>query len=270
MTETIRKCSDKHPLLFSLAAFGLAMPVTWGIITPWLKQMPMVWGGTVKYTLSLLVVFGICLAVYGRLPFTLSGKGFVRGLFGFGLLGLICAVMAFLFSYQTPVTLPSVGTVTGFTLYSLAIALSEEFLFRGLILSRLLYAWRDRRGFLWWSVTACSVLFGLRHLLNLIEKPYAPVFTVGQVVFTFLAGFYLCAVYLRTENLWVCVCIHFAEDFLTGFWALFVSSAGRSDASVGNMALLCAVHSVYVIFGVLMLRDKHFSYQPIDKGDGQL
>ncbi len=83
-----------------------------------------------------------------------------------------------------------------------------------------------------------------------------------------MAGFYLSAVYLRTRNIWICVFIHFLEDFSSGFWSICSTEAALQegvDGPVAGTILLVVVHSVYVIFGILMLRDKTWTYQSILK-----
>lgn len=198
-----------------------------------------------------------------RLP---CNAGLFKGLFTFGLVGLICAIMAFLFGYNTPDRTPSVATMFGFILYNLAIAVSEEFLFRGVMFTQMLKSWEHKKRCIWTAIILSSTLFGLRHFLNLITTPNVVITTVGQVLFTFMAGFYLSAVYLRTRNLWVCVVIHFLEDFFTGFWAIVSTSAAAAqsvDGTIANMFLLVAMHSVYLLFGVLMLKSKNWQYQPL-------
>lgn len=81
-----------------------------------------------------------------------------------------------------------------------------------------------------------------------------------------MAGFYLCAVHLRTRNIWVWVVIHFLEDLFTGFWAMASTSAEVAqtvDGTIANMFMLVGVHLVYIIFGVLMLKSKKWQYQPL-------
>lgn len=267
----MRKTINKFPILFSLAAFAVSMPIVWGALYPLLYKLPFYWASAIKYSLTLFAAIGICFAVYRKIPFTLQCKGLFKGLFTFGLVGLICAVMAFAFSYDTPDTTPSASTVIGFIFYNLAIALSEEFLFRGVIFTQMLDSWKDKKAFLWAAIIASSAIFGVRHLLNLVTTPSVVITTIGQVLFTFMAGFYLCAVYLTTRNIWVCVIIHFLEDFFTGFWAIVSSSAFAAqsvDGTVAGMAMLVAVHSVYVIFGVLMLKRKKWQYQPLSNYNG--
>lgn len=268
----MKKFIDRFPIIFSIAVFAISMPLIWGATYPLLYKLPFNWASAIKYTLTLLAVIVICFCVYRKIPFTLQCKGIFKGLLTFGLVGLICAVMAFIFSYDTPDMTPSVSTVIGFILYNLAIAVSEEFLFRGAIFTQMLDSWKNKKGFIWAAIIVSSVIFGLRHFLNLITKQNAVITTVGQVLFTFMAGFYLCAVYLRTRNIWVCIIIHFLEDFFTGFWAMVSTSAAVAqtvDGTIANMCLLVAVHLVYILFGILMLKSKKWQYRPLIERNGK-
>lgn len=264
----MRKFIDKFPFVFSVAVFAVSMPIVWGATYPLLYKLPFYFASAIKYTLTLLAAVAVCFCVYRKIPFTLECKGLFKGLFTFGSVGLICAVMAFVFSYDTPDITPSVSTVFGFILYNLAIALSEEFLFRGVIFTQMLDSRKDKKGFIWAAIIFSSAIFGLRHLLNLVTAPNVVITTIAQVLFTFMAGFYLCAVYLRTRNLWVCVVIHFLEDLFTGFWAVVSTAAAAAqtvDGTVANMFMLVGVHSVYIIFAIPMLKSKNWQYQPLWK-----
>jgi len=262
----MKNFAQKFPVAYSIWLFAISMPILWGALYPLLYRLPFYWASTIKYTLTLFFVIAACLIIYKHIPFTLQCRSVFKGLFTFGLVGLICAVMAFVFSYHTPDTTPSASTVLGFALYNLAIASSEEFLFRGAIFTQMLASWKDRKGVIWAAMIASSVIFGLRHFLNLVTAPNVVISTVGQVLFTFMAGFYLCAVYLRTRNIWVCVIIHFLEDFFTGFWAIVSTSAAAAqamDGTVANMFLLVGVHLVYILFGVLMVRGEKWEHTPL-------
>lgn len=263
----LEKTWGKFPVAASVIAFVLTMPLLWGMAMPVLDNLPVYWSGAAKYLLTLIATVLLCFGVFGKIPFSLVCKDFWRGLLTSGSVGMICAIMALIFSYQTPDGIPSFGTITGFTLYSFAIAVSEEFLFRGLIFGRLLESWRDKKRFVWMAVLISSVIFGLRHLLNLIEKPGTFNMTAAQVCFTLMAGIYLCAVYLKTDNLWICVLIHFLEDFFTGFWGMASSTAYQAqfkDIPLTNAVMLAGVHVIYIIFGALMLKDNHI-YGGIEK-----
>ena len=145
----MKKFIDRFPTIFSVAVFAISMPLILGGLYLLLYKLPFNWASAIKYTLTLLAVSVTCFCVYRKIPFTLQCKGFFKGLFTFGLVGLICAVMAFVFSYNTPDMTPSVSTVIGFIFYNLAIAVSEEFLFRGVIFTQMLDSWENKKGFIW-------------------------------------------------------------------------------------------------------------------------
>jgi membrane protease YdiL (CAAX protease family) len=157
-----------------------------------------------------------------------------------------------------------ISTVIGCILMNLAVAVSEEFLFRGVILNAFLNSWKTKRNFISAAVIASCIIFGLRHLINLYTTPASIFATCAQVFFTFMAGTYLCAVYLRSQNIWVCILIHFLEDFSTSIWTLFSSHAAASAAAdISPMAALgmIAMQIPYLIFAVLMLRDKNWRFE---------
>lgn len=129
----------------------------------------------------------MCFIIYRKIPFTLQCKGLFKGLFTFGLVGLICAVMAFIFSYDKPDITSSASVVIGFIFYNLAIAISEEFLFRGVMFSQMLNCWKNKKSFIWMAILISSIIFGLRYFLNLITTPNTLITTIGQVFFTFMA-----------------------------------------------------------------------------------
>lgn len=255
--------SKKHVLLLSTIIFLLAMPVAWGLLYPVTRLLESSWAGTIQYTITaaLSIVFMYCI---WRTPiFSFHCTRFWKGLFSFGFLGVIGAIGAFIFSRDTVDLTPTVLTFLGCVAVNLAIAVSEEVLFRGIILNAMLRAWNDKKHSISLAVLACSVIFGVRHLLNLITMPNTIILTLAQVVFTFMAGLYLCAVFLRTQNIWICIAIHFLEDFAVSIWEIFSSNAAASasmDGSVGAALGMIALQIPYVIFAILMLRDKNWKY----------
>lgn len=253
MTENTKRI---NPYFYGIAVFAITMLIPWAIGYKFFCFLPGYYGGALKYGVSLILGIGCVYATEGKLNFSIQNKEFVKGLFSYGLLGLICAIAAAIFSYSPVEHGTTLMILEGYILYNMMIALSEEFIFRGVILHKFL----DRHTNIFIAIVASSTIFGLRHLINLITMPNTIISTIGQVGFTFMAGFYLCAVYLKTKNLWICVLIHFLEDFSTGLWNLFsdeaLAASQNQDGSIGQVMLLVAVHSVYVIFGVLMLKSE--------------
>ncbi|WP_167957730.1 CPBP family intramembrane glutamic endopeptidase [Anaerosporobacter faecicola] len=255
----MKKWANTHTILFGVIVVILCMPVIWGITFPILKPLEKGYNWTIKYGLSALCALGIAYGAFQGKLFSLHAKGFWKGLISFGLLGVLGAIGAFFFSGGEVDLSPSIPTFLSYITMNFAIAISEELIFRGIILNHMLHALKNRKGLVWQAVIACSVVFGLRHLLNLITKPDAVIMTMTQVIFTFMAGCYLCAVYLRTKNLWVCIMIHFLEDFSTSIWEIYsseVANAVGKDINMVSALGMVAIQIPYVIFAILMLKDK--------------
>lgn len=254
---------NKHIILFSFALFLLSMPVAWGLLYPVTRLLSPLWAGTVQYTATAILAMALMYGIWKAPIFPLGCRHFWKGLFTFGLLGVLGAAGAFVFSREPIDLAPSVSTILGCVTLNLAIAVSEEFLFRGVILHAMLQAWNQKKNRVMLAVIASSAIFGIRHLLNLIATPSAILLTLAQVVFTFMAGIYLCAVFLRTRNIWVCVAIHFLEDIAVSIWEILSSGAAASasaDGSIGAALGMIALQIPYVVFGILMLRDKKWKY----------
>lgn len=93
------------------------------------------------------------------------------------------------------------------------IGIAEEFMFRGFILNSLFKAFsKDNRKERMIACFYCSLLFGLWHLSDYIAGvttsiPYATIIT------GFLVGFFLAAVYLRTNNIFTVMLLHGLIDY---------------------------------------------------------
>lgn len=240
--------TEKRPLLFSFAAFLGATFIIWLFLTPITRLVPYYFGETVKYMGTFLVAAGICQERFGGFSPGRGNGSFLKGLFTAGSVGLICAACAFFFSYSAPRQFPGIGVVLGFLCCCLGAAISEEVLFRGLIFSVLRKSFSLKK-----AILLSAALFGLRHGLNLLFAPGTPVSTLGQVFFTFFAGIYLCAVYVKTGNLRICMTIHFLENFCSGFWTLFSADPLR-DGTIAGTALLVSLHLIYVFAAWMLLK----------------
>lgn len=259
----------KIVLIKCIVIFGITMPVAWGILYPIVLPLQPVWRDTVKYLLTAILTILFMILLWRKSLFSLNCPKFVHSLFTFGLLGLIGAAGAFVFSYEPFNDTLTIDVILGCILMNLAIAVSEEFLFRGVILNALLSVFdqEGRKSNPWKAVILANVIFGFRHLLNLIQMPETRVATFAQVIFTCMAGIYLCAVYLRSNNLWICIVIHFLEDFASSFWSIsHWNSAGSSDTTVAAAIGMIALQIPYVVFACFMLNDKRWDTKESDAG----
>ncbi len=84
------------------------------------------------------------------------------------------------------------------------VALVEEIIFRGYLLSNLLSSFNK-----WVALAISALLFGLVHAVN-------PGISVLAVANIFIAGFFLGLNYIYTRNLWFGIFFHFSWNFFQG------------------------------------------------------
>ena len=144
----------------------------------------------------------------------------VGALGGLALAALTIGIIALLGGYQVT----GIGTVAGaLTVVGMmcAIAVTEEVLFRGVILQLLQRAFGT-----WIALAGSSVLFGLVHLLN----PGATLW--GAVAIAVEAGLMLGAAFVATRSLWLPIGLHLGWNI--ALVALFgtVSSGSGAQGSL--------------------------------------
>jgi membrane protease YdiL (CAAX protease family) len=94
--------------------------------------------------------------------------------------------------------------------YYFPASLMEEFMFRGLTLLAMLFAWGHTKKGLVKSVLLSSLLFGLIHLLNIVDLPIEVVFL--EVLVAALLGFLWAAITLATRSLWPAIILHWLTN----------------------------------------------------------
>lgn len=128
------------------------------------------------------------------------------------------------------------------------VAVSEELMFRAILLQGLLDRWAQ-----WPAVLACSALFGLAHTVNGLATG-----DVGgalwQAVAAFLQGICYAAIRLRTRSIWPMVVVHALWDF--ALVTATLSAAAEGEGSVLPFAALLAVLPL-CLYGVFLLRNSN-------------
>lgn len=251
----------KHIIAFCIILFILSTPVLWYILDIPLNTLK------VNHQYSLAVknmataVFAIIFIriAWGKSLFSFKGKHFFKSLFTFGLVGVLGSFGAFAFSRGEVDLKPTAFAIIGYLLMNLSIAFGEEVLFRGIMLNLMKKVWAGQNGVILKAVLVSSVLFGLKHINNLLTYPNQIVTTGAQILFAGMAGMYLAAVYIRSQNIWVCIFIHFLEDIAVTIMELFSSQTlNNSVADIGIMqaSMMILIQIPYVIVSLLMLREK--------------
>lgn len=137
-----------------------------------------------------------------------------------------------------------------FIIKCLLIGIVEEFLFRGIVVDFIEGTLKDGKYKTVLIILISAAVFGLFHLINLFEgAPPAAVFL--QVGYSFLLGCMLCAVYLKTRNIWGCILLHTLFD-IGGLMISDIGAGNPQDAIFWVLTAVCGVLvAAHVAYGVL-------------------
>jgi uncharacterized protein len=101
------------------------------------------------------------------------------------------------------------GLLWSSLLINILVALAEEIIFRGFLLTGLAEAWGK-----WPGLSGMIVVFGLIHLPAYAEQGMSLPVLSGSIALAGLIGGLFGLIYLRTRSLWLPVGIHFAWNFV--------------------------------------------------------
>ncbi|MBO1703906.1 CPBP family intramembrane glutamic endopeptidase [Eubacterium callanderi] len=131
----------------------------------------------------------------------------------------------------------------------IAPGLYEEVTCRGVVLSNMMYQWRNAKNPIMMSLLASSIAFGLIHLVNLFST-VGP--TLIQVGYATGLGIFFGAVYLRTRNLWGPVVVHALIDISAKIFVTEDPVAGIASLAVPPEQMLVGI-SVFIVFTAIGL-----------------
>lgn len=256
----MKKFVYKHVVAFSTILFIVSTPLLWYLLDIPLNAIGMnyQYSLAVKNMTSAVVVIVFMRCILGKCILSFKGEHFFKYLFTFGLVGLIGSLGAFIFNFSGIDMKPTAFAIIGYLAMNLAIAFNEEVVFRGIILNTMRKVWDGQSKVIPKAVFLSSLLFGLKHIINLITYPNQIVITIAQIVFAGMAGIYLAAVYVRSQNIWVVILIHFLEDTAVTIMELFSTQAANSsiaDITITQALLMILIQIPYVWVGVLMLKE---------------
>ena len=115
---------------------------------------------------------------------------------------------------------------------------------RGVVLSNMMYQWRNAKNPIMMSLLASSIAFGLIHLVNLFST-VGP--TLIQVGYATGLGIFFGAVYLRTRNLWGPVVVHALIDISAKIFVTEDPVAGIASLAVPPEQMLVGI-AVFIVF----------------------
>ncbi len=102
-----------------------------------------------------------------------------------------------------------------YALLCLSVGFFEEMAFRGCIFTAVLARLKNKRAGVFWSIVVSSAIFGIIHLLNILNGA-SPSATILQVGYSFLIGGMCSVILVKTQNIWYCVILHAVYNFAGG------------------------------------------------------
>ncbi len=140
--------------------------------------------------------------------------------------------------------------IVWFVLCMLAVGLTEELIFRGLIARMIYERYCHSAVGVWLSVLLSSLLFGSVHIINAIDGQAALGSVLIQMVGATALGMCLAAIYLRTKSLWTVALLHGYMDFCALLPSgLYTAATMRDSIGSYSAANLLSV----LLYGALAL-----------------
>jgi membrane protease YdiL (CAAX protease family) len=121
---------------------------------------------------------------------------------------LYSLVLSIVYVGQYEFHIPGTYRIVSIIFQMLSIAFFEEIFFRGILLNTIIYRFGGKKRGIYYAIIISSVLFGLAHLTNLINRPYLLMGTISQVVYATTIGMLYSTVYVKYKNIWSIIIIH--------------------------------------------------------------
>ncbi len=215
--------------------------------------------GTLGRMIASVMVGIVCLFYFkeDRNCLGIRKRGFFRGLFvgGFMILATVSNLYSAFEEASEYVSVnPEIAEILIIGAEALFIGILEEFLFRGLILNVFLLRVKERNyRELMRAVMGSSLIFGAVHLLNLVTYPNLVKATLVQVEYAVFIGMIFAIVYIRSNNIWVVIFLHFIYDFASEVPYAFYKIPDRGTISDYDMATTVAGAVVNLTFLIVAL-----------------
>ncbi len=226
----------------------------------WAKVFSVFAVRVITYILCFLVIK----KMYGeRLSFSFANMK--EGLFKYGLCMWILIVLNLVLEFKLPQARG--WEVVSILLYSavwaLGVGIVEEVIFRGVFFNAFFKFFGDtKKGFIL-SLILSSAMFGLIHILNLINHPELLFATISQVVYAIFIGSLFCVIYYRTKNLWPGIILHALIDFSDDVFNA-LAKAERKDSST-FMAVFSVLVCLILFISALVQVNKIYKNKTISE-----
>ncbi|MDO5713132.1 MAG: CPBP family intramembrane metalloprotease [Tissierellia bacterium] len=183
---------------------------------------------------------------------------FTKGWYLFVTSGIILG-LGLLSLKKEMMVVPKVSTVLIHLGICLSTGLFEELLCRGFSQNILVEgAIRDRKD-PWKGIFTASLIFGLIHLIRLINNPELLITTITQGIYAFGIGLFLGVLYFKYKNLLVVILLHATFNFL----GLFIGIITKPGNITGDIPISSAILQLVIILPLAFIARKMYIRDPI-------
>ena len=254
----IKRFADKHTLIFAILAVVVYQVIlgvglfafqpfdlyTYNIIT------------IASYFVPVVLIFFTIFALKMKSDIGFTSKGFFKGVslgWFFILVGIISFVLGFDFSKLGSIESKTWAVLLPFTVTTLLVGITEEFLCRGIIVNIFLKKWNSPR----MAVLVSSAIFGAAHITQFISAPGRPFGTAVSIVLGFAAGVLFAAVYLRSKNIWAVFFLHTIFDWLSNVPPVLLRpTVELTDISLSGAIIEIVLAAAFFFIGMFLMRKR--------------
>jgi membrane protease YdiL (CAAX protease family) len=215
--ESMRHFFQKNIVIF-LISISLLMVILWILFSYLLNPIQG------QCVVVVIVLVGIWLFGYlDKLGF--KKTNILKGLqyTAFVLIGSLCSlILSIIYVRQYELYVPGIYRIVSIIFHMLGVGFFEEILCRGILLNTMIYKFSKKKKGVYYAIIISSVLYGLAHLINLINRPYILNGIISQVVYTTIVGMVYSSVYIKYKNIWSIIIIHTLFNLISIFPFIFL------------------------------------------------
>lgn len=137
----------------------------------------------------------------------------------------------------------------------IAVATFEELAFRGVVFLSLLEKRKSSVRGVFIAIVITSAVFGLVHLLNLLEGA-SPLPVLMQIGYSFLIGGMCSVVLVKTANIWLCVLLHAVFNFCGQLMPTLGGGHWWDTPTVIITVILAIAVTVYIVYALIKITNE--------------
>jgi membrane protease YdiL (CAAX protease family) len=174
---------------------------------------------TVAIVLICIWLFGYLNKLGFRKGNLLKGLQYASPVLAGSLYSLILSIQ---YVKQYKLFIPGVYRIISIIFQPLGTGFFEEILFRAILINTIIYIFYGNKKKIYYAIIISSVLFGLCHLTNLINRPKILIGIISQIIYATTTGALYSIVYIKYKNIWSIIIIHALFNLMSMFPFIFL------------------------------------------------